>query len=208
MSTYLPCGCFMTCKGHAKVLQIALDCDGVIADFNGALSDALAVQGCGRYTDESYHTWELKECIRKEHHAALDRVGADRSFCAKIPRYPGSESFYRELRGLGRVLAVTTKWKSSTWIEQRYDWLLSFGFSDPEIHIVHSHQEKYAVPCDVVIEDRVQTLQDWPMGPTRILIDRPWNRQSLEHDECQGILRAYSYSDVLRFVEGIKNASL
>lgn len=183
-------------------LNIALDVDGVLADFNGALSKALVQEGGPYLADADYNTWELKKCVPVEWHPALDRISTRPGFCSSIERYPAAQAFYRILKRYGRVFALTTAWNGSTWEQERYAWLESFGFADPEIQIVHSHDEKRAVPCDVIIEDRLETLQDWPQnGCLKILLDRPWNQQSPERDAKHGILRAADYDGVLQHVE-------
>jgi 5'(3')-deoxyribonucleotidase len=178
-------------------LQIITDVDGVLADFNGALSKALALEGCRYLTDDDYWTWELTECVPKEFHGTLTQIAHRPGHCASIPRYDGAQAFYKKLRLHGRVMAVTTAWHGSKWEQERYEWLVSFGFNDPEIHVVHKHEEKYAVPCDVVIEDRVETLRHWPGQPLKILIDRPWNRQSPAYDDADKVYRAYDYTEIL-----------
>ena len=182
--------------------QIITDVDGVLADFNGALSLALSKEGCHYLKDEDYHTWELKHCVPKEHHKTLEQIAHRRGHCANIPRYPGAQDFYRKLRKHGRVMAVTTAWKGAQWEQERFEWLLSFGFADPEIHIVQAHEEKYAIPCDIVVEDRAETLKNWPGQPLKILVDRPWNRQSPALDDAQSIRRTYSYDEILEVVRG------
>lgn len=178
-------------------LQIITDVDGVLADFNGALSIALAKEGCPYLKDEDYDTWELTACVPKKYHKTLEQIAHRRGHCASIPRYHGAQDFYRRLRSHGRVMAVTTAWKGSNWEQERYEWLLSFGFNDPEIHIVRAHEEKYAIPCDVVIEDRVETLRHWPGSALRVLVDRPWNRQTPEADKADKVYRAVTYDHIL-----------
>jgi 5'(3')-deoxyribonucleotidase len=191
-------------------LAVVCDVDGVLADFNGALSKALAAEGClhpaGRpYQDDDFTQWELLKCIEPAHHGHLERISYRQGFCSSIQRYDGAQRFYRSLQKHGRVLAVTTSWKGPSWDQERYEWLVSFGFADPEIHLVKNHAEKHAVPCDVVIEDRLETLQSWPAGPMRVLVDRPWNRQSEQRDQDQAIMRAYSYAHVIAFVKAKEN---
>ena len=180
-----------------RPLTIITDVDGVLADFNGALSQALAQEGCRFLTDEHYHTWELTRCVPREYHKTLDQIAYRSGHCANIPRYPGAQDFYRRLRSYGRVMAVTTAWKGPQWEQERFEWLLSFGFSDPDIYIVYTHEQKFAVPCDVVIEDRVETLRAWPGTALRILVNRPWNRQSPAYDHADKIYRTYSYDQIL-----------
>lgn len=182
-------------------LSIVCDVDGVLADFTGALWNALAAEGCGRYTDADLTQWELVQCVRPEHHPALERISTRPGFATSIPRYEGAQRFYKSLRKHGRVMAVTTSWKAASWDQERYDWLLSFGFADLDIYLVKNHHEKHAVPCDVVIEDRLETLQTWPKGPMKILVDRPWNQQTEARDQSQGIMRAYNYAHVIAFVK-------
>jgi 5'(3')-deoxyribonucleotidase len=187
-------------------LAIICDIDGVLADFNGALSKALAAEGClhpsGRpYCDDDYSQWELVKCIEPQHKRALERISTRPGFCTTIERYEGAQRFYKALRKHGRVMAVTTSWKAASWDQERYDWLVSFGFADPEVYLVRSHEEKHAIPCDVVIEDRLETLQGWPEGPMRILVNRPWNQQPEYKDLEQGIMRVHNYAHVIAFVK-------
>ena len=114
--------------------RILVDCDGVLADFTGALCKELHKEGHGSWTDEHLTTWELKACFPTKSHSAIERIMTRPGFFASIPRYPGAQSFIKDLRKRGDVSAVTVVTGKAQ--QERYDWLCSLGFQDHEIVLV------------------------------------------------------------------------
>ena len=174
-------------------MRILLDVDGVLADFTGTLCSALVKEGFDSYKDEDLTEWELNACFPPECHDAISRIMTRPGFFASIPRYAGAQAFYRDLCRLGEVTAVTTvKGRAQ---QERYDWLLFFGFADHNIILVEDHDQKAFIPGEVLIDDRIETLWKCP-HKKNIVFDRPWNRRP-----DNGVLRAYSYQHVLDLVK-------
>jgi 5'(3')-deoxyribonucleotidase len=178
------------------VKRLLVDCDGVLADFTGALCKELHKEGHGTWTDDHLTTWELKACLPTKSHSAIDRIMTRPGFFASIPRYAGAQGFVKALRKRGDVSAVTVVTGKA--MQERYEWLLVLGFQDHEIILVDKHEAKAAVTGDAIIDDRIETLERCSHG-VRILFDRPWNQKHVP-----GIIRAQDYSQVLKHLDEAK----
>ena len=89
----------------------------------------------------------------------------------------GARDLIRDLRESGHdVIAVTSPYHSSTWLEERRAWLLS-EFAGKDILFV-SGVRKALVRADFLIEDHPGNAAAWcrmnPRGRAA-LVDRPWN---------------------------------
>lgn len=102
-----------------------------------------------------------------------------KGYIASLPRYPGAQQVVKTLRARGHeVRCITAPWASPYWHQERYEWLLSFGFSERE-QIYCSGPEKHYVAGDVLVEDREDTVKAWQKANPNgmgIILDRPWNR--------------------------------
>lgn len=172
--------------------RLLLDVDGIIADFTGALCAALKAEGHGDFNDLHLTEWDLTKCLPKSAHGAVGRIMTRPGFFRSIPRYEGAQAFYKALCKRAEVIAVTTvKGRAQ---EERYDWLLSMGFNDQNIVLVEEHGHKTAVPGDVIIDDRIETLAACPHW-FRIVLDRPWNQKHVK-----GVARARDYAHILEIL--------
>lgn len=173
------------------MLTIALDIDGVIADWVGHALASLKPYGCPTKPHE-VTAYDIRACIPRHTHAVLDRLPYMPGFCRSILPFPGATSYLRELRTLGRVVALTTASPGPHWKAERHEWLTGYGFADSDICIVDSHEEKIDYAADVLIEDRAETLRHAKQRWKQLFL-RPYN--ALEH--VPGVMRASNYQHSL-----------
>lgn len=176
-------------------MRILVDCDGVLADLCGAVCALLP----GRIpADFRQHDFDLT--LTK---AELETVRAwsdSPGVIKNLPWYPSAKVFIQILGDLGTVFCVTAPWTSPTWDKERRAWLAPFV---PWNRVITCPSvAKQIVSGDVLIEDRLDTLEAWcdenPNGHG-IVIDRPWNRGALP----SRVQRAYNYLDAIRAVRRV-----
>jgi hypothetical protein len=149
-----------------RKLEIALDCDGVLASFtDGALR--IVEEVTGRHYDpldvgEFDFTKALGLSVG-ETRAVKDAIGSRRGFCASLLPYPRARQGVRRLRELGEVFCVTSPWDLNEWWRvEREAWLaLHFG-----IDRVHHAEDKSTYEADVFVDDRSKHVRArataWP----------------------------------------------
>ena len=143
-----------------RKLQIALDVDGVIADFTaGALRVVEEVTG-RQYDPVDVTEFDFTKALdlsTSETREVKTIIGSRRGFCASLAPYPGARQGVRRLRDLGEVFCVTSPWDSPWWREERETWLaLHFG-----IDRVHHAVDKSVYAADVFVDDRSDHVRAW-----------------------------------------------
>lgn len=155
---------------------IALDCDGVLAQFTEAIIDRLnEIHGEDFHDIEDVKNWDIygslgvpgmKEQIEQEHseHPNLART---------LLRYPHALNLVDDLRTLADVHIVTASYEvSRTWERDRQKWLQNlFSFDTKHIHFTN---RKDLFRADVLIDDGPHNIEAWPGDA--VIVDRPWNR--------------------------------
>jgi len=143
------------------MLRLALDCDGVLADFSsGALRVVEEVTG-KRFAPADITMWDFTLALglsASEASAVKKAIGAKRGFAASLMPYPHARQGVRRLRELGEVYCVTSPWDSNAWWRaERDSWLaLHFG-----IDRVHHAGDKTSYEADVFVDDKSSHVRDW-----------------------------------------------
>ena len=144
-----------------RKLQIALDVDGVLADFStGALRVVEEVTG-KRFVPADITAWDFTKVLglsASEASAVKKAIGGKRGFAAALAPYSHARQGVRRLRELGEVFCVTSPWDSNTWwCSERESWLaLHFG-----IDRVHHASDKSTYEADVFVDDKSSHVRDW-----------------------------------------------
>jgi len=162
-------------------LNIAVDVDGVLADFVGGLLQRLAPRG-HRYAVDDVKHFELSRTLTPEAlHVANDIMAAP-GFARELDWYPGARLFLSILKDLGDVTIATAPFRGSpTWQDERAKWLDPYVQANDIVSVPTKKKHLVTQFADVLVEDRAETLESWkgvqPDG-LAVLIDRPWNRQA------------------------------
>lgn len=156
-------------------MRLLLDCDGVIADWTGAVAEV--VRKHGGVLDE--HSWfergDLPAAIRNKVMAEIAAPG----FCFKFAPLPGAKEAVAELLAAGcEVHFVTSLWDCPTWVYDRNRWLRKHGFAKKAPAGVTYTKDKWVVKGDIFVDDKIGNVVNWsiawPNG-TAILWAQKWN---------------------------------
>lgn len=146
----------------ARPARVLLDCDGVMADFMGAVKPVIRDLIGRDLTDQDMPTWDLFEAPVIKPHAAALRAAVDQpGFCRNFAVLPGAQEGVQALRDLGaEVVCVTSPWPSSrTWAHDRMAWLEEhFGFTTKT---VDQSSGKYRIDGDVFVDDHANNVVTW-----------------------------------------------
>jgi 5'(3')-deoxyribonucleotidase len=162
-------------------LRIALDVDGVLADFVGASLHWVRSQTGFGIWPEQITSWEIENFIPKKHRDSLISLWNSKSFCASIPIIGSPQSALLQLREKYIVRCVTSPMKTNRfWKAERELWLKNLlDFKGKDI-IFSSKKYEHADMFDMLIDDGAHNVTDWldKTSKPSILIDRPWNSQT------------------------------
>lgn len=177
---------------------IALDVDGVLADFTGPVYRYAQIM-TGRlvpweklhHYDLSNHWPEIKTAMR-EHWRA-------RGFCATIPVIAASQTAVQTLYKLvsqDNIRYVTTPMPGSDfWIPERTKWLEHYFGARPS-QIIYTDNKNVDTTSRLLIDDRPENVVSWAQqGKSAILIRQPFNFEfelprDLRIAEAQNIVEA------------------
>lgn len=139
--------------------MIAVDADEVTCDFIGAVSHVLGKHGLPPVEPLGY--WDIYSRFSPEQQEVFDSLPLLPEFPWLIKAFPHARKMLDELRTLDEVVCITAPFKGSEgWHHARILLLSELGF-DPA-HIVFADSRlKSRFQCEILVEDRVDTLLDW-----------------------------------------------
>lgn len=166
-------------------ITIAVDCDGVLADFSGKI-----VSEINLYCGSSHTVNDIKEfSIASSLNVSEERIRgivSRKGFCASIPQYDGAKNFISVLQKYGDVIVCTSPYDSKHWIKERLVWLKSELDIDSNHVMFCPSGFKRLFAADILIEDKLSTCVEWVNARIgdrlSILVDRPWNQSVLGHN--------------------------
>lgn len=155
-----------------EILELLLDVDGVVADFNVLLEEfPLEIPEDPPWNFIDLYPPDVKEEV-------LERL-ADPAWWARLPVIEGAHEGVNYLRGVGYDIKwVTAPWQSCPgWAVVRKAWLARNFQVDPDE--VNPTSEKHLVDGDRMVDDKPSNITEWskahPQG-VAILFDSRFNR--------------------------------
>lgn len=142
---------------------VLMDCDGVLADFMGAvlpmINDLLGTS----HRIEDVTEFSFADALRLTPEQAADvkrMIGSAPRLADRLQVYPGAKDGVRQLREIAEIHIVTSSWDSNeTWEFDRKAWLKrNFEFGH---HDVTFTAEKHRVHGDVLVDDKTSTCAAW-----------------------------------------------
>lgn len=162
---------------------LLVDCDGVLADFQGRCIEIANSRG-QNVKRESILTDSRKYSWWKE--SGLDKDWTSPGFCTKLQAIPGAREFIDQVRADGiRVVFVTSPPKdATTWPYERRKWLEKHFDADRDDVIFAS--DKRFVHGFCFIDDHEKNILPWQEywnSCGAILVEQPWN-ELFAQDQC------------------------
>ena len=159
-------------------LRLAIDLDGVVADFNGGWMRAYNEAYGTELTPDQVTFWDgLHELTHFEDMGAFWRWASDHgghSVFRHLEVYDGAVEALRRLNRRGHDIVVITS-KPDWAIHDTLEWLADHRIPTREIHIT---DDKYEIDCDVYLDDSPYKLPEYVRErPDRLVCRfvRPWN---------------------------------
>ena len=166
---------------------IAIDVDGVLADFVGYMLNIYNKEiAIPQNKTPLYHysaTQPIDVLLDTEDFIKVRGIAESQNGIEQLPTYDGAKEFIKGLnRGHYVVFATSPYWKYKNWVWERHAWLKStFNCDDNRIFFM---QDKSLLAGDILIDDYPKHLDAWAKtGRTCIKVVRPWN----EKINCAGI---------------------
>lgn len=186
-------------------MRLLLDCDGVMADFTGALLPHIACLLDRRDnppTDDEITEFDIAAAFGLPPALVYEPVGLA-GFCRNLEPYPGAAEGIEVLRKRGvEVRACTTPFDSDHWSRERERWLVEkMGFDRK--HIIQVHEKEICAGA-ALIDDKTSTLVKWQAeypSARAIQFVRPWNKR----DAWEGS-RVADWPSLVTTVLGLKRA--
>ena len=146
-------------RQKARRKRLLVDVDEVLASFQAAMLDALERLFGKRIRPEAYEVWDAFSLLSPEETEGVIAEIRKPGWCASMQVTPGAHEALIELRTLVDVYAVTSPFKSPTWVHERDAWLVEkLGFESDQI--VHT-KAKHICRGDAFLDDKPENVERW-----------------------------------------------
>lgn len=180
------------------MLKIAIDFDGVIAD---TVETAIAIYNekyFSNMTIDHITKYNLFECLDKVVADELLKIIASAECTNRLRPVKGAAELITWMRSKGWNVCVAT----STWPEnfgRKYEWIKRFMPCLDGCDIICIKHKEW-MKTDVLIEDCQENLAAMGPGTTRILIDKPYNRDE-RADFVYSINRVAGWNEIKNILD-------
>ena len=156
-------------------LTVLLDCDGVLADFDGRTKqDVLNLKGS---LNQTHFEWSIEETfgLTKKEKSWVKAQRSKPGWCFSIEPYPSAVEGVKKLKAIADVHVLTSPWMSDFWVPERYKWLQKhFGIGHDDVTFTH---QKHRTFGHVLVDDKESHHMPWRdrHGPNSYLWANPYN---------------------------------
>jgi len=135
----------------------ALDCDGLLADFNKSTFQIIEDLTGIRYTPADFSEWNYFRDSRINPHASAiwDRI-KEEGRCLNYSVLPGVREGLSRLREVANLFVCTSVVKSRNYVPERIVWLERMGF-DFKTEIVFTYNKRL-ICADVLVDDEPKNV--------------------------------------------------
>ena len=194
---------------------VALDIDGVVADFLPPFLQRLAecagngpIDPC-TVTDPSFtnHPFLSQETISR----CMVEVSYDAAFWHALVPLPSAEEWLalNELSRQNRLIFITHRYERDTYDINRItcDWLRKHGISNPVVYFTQSHKSELIakLAVELFVDDRHENCREAAENTRAVVMmpDRPYN-SAFSHP---GVQRIQHLTEVFSFLDGMKSST-
>lgn len=163
---------------------VAVDVDGVCADWVGALLDAVDSD----LSHQQVTCWDVFSLLTPEQAAYAKEILKTGDFWAELPTIAGSIRgvWWLQRNGFDVVFATSPWLGCETWGHVRHQWIKKlFGFEFPVL-VVH---RKELVRAEFLIDDKPSNIELFP--EQGILFDQPYNQ------DCRAGQRVHGWDNTI-----------
>lgn len=181
-------------------MTILIDMDNVLCNLQEYAVSKYNKKYGTNYTLEDFNEYDIADTLGIDNAAKMKEIYADADIYNYLTPIKGAKNALQKFINAGHRVYVVTDAIPCTF-ERKVNWIKNyFPFID-ESHIV-SMKHKWLFKCDVMIEDRLETLING-LHYDRICLDYPWNRKV--HDEAYSIYRCSNWNEISAAVNKINN---
>jgi 5'(3')-deoxyribonucleotidase len=171
---------------------VLLDCDGILADFEGHTRAYLRREHGLIFSYEDTTQINMIKALDLSPEVAESLIAEWKrpGWCSSIPSYPEASEGVRKLSEKATIVIVTTPFKGAPqWAHERELWLEKhFGITK----VIHTAAKQH-VAGDVIVDDDPAHLVRSP-ARRKILFRRPWNDLSASE-----AIRVYDWRHLLEY---------
>lgn len=165
---------------NENVIDVALDCDGVLCDFVGKTIEICAALGCtfmpAQVTSWDFATVPGFKDIEADYWREIKREGHVTDMRPLVFAREGVDAL-RAIPGV-RIQVVTSPMPGAkTWTYERDEWLVKhFGFDSKDVQHVR-RKDRFA--CEILVDDALKNVlgwAEWNRAKSAILWNAPYNQ--------------------------------
>lgn len=188
-------------------IELLLDVDEVLVDFQTPTFEIIEQLTGVRYTPFDFQVWDIFEAFDKETQAAIWKQIERPGWCYSLRPFPEAQAALEEMRSWTDVeidiYALTSPHHGVTWYYERVESLKK-NFDIDKKH-VHQTSAKFMVGGDAFVEDNPDHCVAWrkrnPKG-LAMLRDIP-NTRMLGHDD----IRVRNWKEIVERVGALRDAA-
>lgn len=177
---------------YNKNWSVIVDVDEVL---NNLMTETIDKIGDKTLSLETFIKYEVEKCVTPDVYDKMEKLWADKSFWDNLVPVGGAVEAMRKLIQNGIEVFIMTACTPDI-VEGRSKWFEKYFPFIKQENIIYGYP-KWLVQCDFMVEDKFTTLMRTPVWTHRVLIDKPWNRNSTDRDMVHGIIRAKSITEAV-----------
>ena len=173
---------------------VLLDVDCVLNNFMERTLQVFSEQTGRTILISTFTEYGIEKCISAEDVKIIHRIWRTKELWDSLRPPDGAQDAVKSMLQNGLEVYVmsncshdTIGWKLD-WIEKYYPLIstknIAFGYP------------KHKFNCDFVVEDKLETLLEFPQWTYKICIDNPWNSRGKDYDEVHAIHRVKDVDEV------------
>ena len=183
-------------------MVLCIDVDNVICNLQEVVIELFNKRYGSHYTMEDFKEYDVMNVLPTQDAIVMKDMYGESGLYDQVKPLSKAQESLEKLINMGHSVYLVTDAIPKTYGEKVEFIHRYFPFID-DAHIV-AMKHKHMFKCDIMIEDNMTNLLAKPYYH-RICLNYPWNEAKKNFDWVHEIMRAYSWTDVLSFIEDINS---